>query len=274
MPAKLAYAQWPWGVETREQFVTSCKELSSLGYKYFESVRNFINTFQNDRQGFKSIIDEYDLRPISFYFHFSGDNAEDLKELKSKIDFVSYFGIKTICVQGLYKAGKTEKADEAALKPVLSLINEYGKICKDHGILPSVHPHANTAIMFEDEIDFIMQNTDPALVGFAPDTAHLKVGKCDPVAICERYKNRISFTHIKDVKGTLTSTGMKEGVEVYSDFLELGTGDVDLDGVFKVLKSVNYGGYLCVELDTAPKSNIESARKNLGFMKSHWGADI
>ena len=117
-----------------------------------------------------------------------------------------------------------------------------------------------------------MQNTDPALVGFAPDTAHLKVGLCDPVQIFERYKDRIAFTHIKDVRGALSSSGMMGDVEIYSNFLELGEGNVDLDGVFRVLKSIDYRGYLCVELDTPPVSNKDSARKNLEYMRKHWGS--
>jgi len=154
-------------------------------------------------------------------------------------------------------------------------VNEYARICKGYGILPSVHPHANTAIMYENEVDFIMQNTDPETVGFAPDTAHLQVGLCDPVVICDRYKERISFTHIKDVLGTIPSgstADVQYGVEVFSEFLELGEGSVDLDGVFDVLKKVNYPGYLTLELDRAPISNIESARKNLEYMRKHWGA--
>ena len=102
--AKLAYAQWPWGAETKEQFVQSCKELSSLGYTYFESVRGFIDTFSGDVQGFLSLTETYNLRPISFYFHLSHDPAEDIRQLKSKIGFVQACGIKTICVQAVWRS--------------------------------------------------------------------------------------------------------------------------------------------------------------------------
>ena len=47
---------------------------------------------------------------------------------------------------------------------------------------------------------------------------------------------------------------------------------MDLDGVFRVLKSIDYRGYLCVELDTPPVSNKDSARKNLEYMRKHWGS--
>ncbi len=266
---KLAYAQWPWGVETKEQFIQSCKDLSSLDYRYFESIRTFIDVFLGDVQSFLSLTDEYDLHPISFYFHMSKDPKADIQELKKKIDFVKACNIKTICVQGVWTK---EKTTEESLRTTLGVIQEFGNICKDYGILPCVHPHANTPIMYENEIDFIMKNTDPALIGFAPDTAHLTVGRCDPLKIFERYKNRIAFTHIKDVRGKLDSTGMQGGVEVYSNFLELGEGTVDFESIFKLLKDIKYDGYLCVELDTPPVSNLASAKKNMEFMKQHWGS--
>lgn len=265
--AKLAYAQWPWGTNSKEEFIQSCKDLSSLGYRYFESVRAFIDTFHDDPASFKAITEEYDLHPISFYFHLSGEYAQDVDTLKKNIAFVADQGIKTICVQGKWSK---EKTTPEVLQETLRTINEYGKICKDYGILPSVHPHTNTSVMYESEIDFIMNNTDPALIGFAPDTAHIYAASCDPVKIIDRYKERVSFTHIKDVRGPMASEGMQDGVEVYSSFLELGTGDVDLDGIFKVLQGVNYGGYLCVELDRAPVSNLESAANNMKYMKAHW----
>ena len=37
MSAKFAYAQWPWGTETKEAFIQSCKDLSEVGFEYFEN---------------------------------------------------------------------------------------------------------------------------------------------------------------------------------------------------------------------------------------------
>ena len=267
MSAQFAYAQWPWGTETKEQFIQSCKDLSDVGFKYFESVKTFIDTFIDDIAGFKAIADEYDLRPISFYFHLTGDHATDISELKRKIGFVQANGIQTISVQGVWSP---IPATEDDLRYALKTIVDYGEICKDYGVLPCVHPHHNTTIMYEREIDFIMQNTDPKLIAFGPDTAHLSAGKCDPVKIFERYKERIRFTHLKDLKGALRGGGMQDGVEVYENFRELGEGDIDFGAVFEVLRSVNYDGYLCAELDRSRFGNKESAAINMKYLKEHW----
>ena len=147
---------------------------------------------------------------------------------------------------------------------------DYGEIAKEYGVMPCVHPHYNTTIMREHEIDFIMQNTDPNVIGFGPDTAHLAAGNCNVADVLERYKDRIKFMHLKDLKGALESGGMQAGVEVYSSFRELGNGDIDFDSVFRVLKDANFNGYLCCELDRSRYGNKLSALLNKMYLEEHW----
>ncbi len=123
--------------------------------------------------------------------------------------------------------------------------------------------------MFEHEIDFILQNTDPEEIGFGPDTAHLTVGLCDPVEITRRYVDRVALTHLKDVRkeGDIGGdAGGTDAPEVFSGFLELGTGDVDITGFVKLLEENNYDGPLIVELDR-PESNADSAARNMAYMR-------
>ena len=99
MSNQFAYAQWPWGTKTREEFIQSCADMSAVGFKYFESVRAFIDTFINDFADFKAITDEYDVHPVSFYFHLKGNYENDVIGLKDRIGFVAKNGIKTISLQ-------------------------------------------------------------------------------------------------------------------------------------------------------------------------------
>lgn len=267
MSAKFAYAQWPWGTQSREEFIQSCKDMSEVGFEYFESVKAFIDTFKDSPEDFKSICDEYNIHPISFYFHLTGKHDDDIAELKDKIGFVRDCGIKTITVQGVWSPIPATHDD---LIYASKTIIDYGSICKDYGILPCVHPHHNTTIMYESEIDYVMEHTDPALVGFAPDTAHLVAGKCDPVKIIDRYKDRVRFTHLKDITGTMQGGVMQDGVEVYENFRELGEGDVDFPKIFEILRSVHYDGYLCAELDRTRFTHKESAAISMKYLREHW----
>ena len=267
MAVKFACAQWPWGVESKEDFIRSCKDMSEAGFRYFESVSAFIDTFSSNLDAFRRLAEEYDMHPVSFYFHLSGDHAADIKKLKDKIAFVAANDIPTICVQA---AGSTEPSTEAQLRDQLKTISDYGRISREYGIKACLHPHFNTMVMRENEIDFIMQNADPELVAFGPDTAHLSAGGCDSAVIFDRYKDRIRFVHLKDLKGALSGSGTRYGVEVYDNFRELGEGDINFTSIFRTLKSVNFDGSLCCELDKTRFTNKESARMNMAYLKKNW----
>jgi inosose dehydratase len=148
-------------------------------------------------------------------------------------------------------------------------------MAKEYDIIPCVHPHYNTTIMFESEIDFILQNTDPALVAFGPDTAHLKAGQCDPVKTIDKYKERVKFTHLKDITNEgLNAAGMRGDVEVYTNFRELGEGVIDFPGIFKVLDSAGYDGFLTAELDISRFTNKQSAIMSMNYLKAHYKQDV
>ncbi|MHB9026157.1 MAG: sugar phosphate isomerase/epimerase family protein [Armatimonadota bacterium] len=272
LQAKLAYAIWPWGLSTKEQTITGMKDIKDAGYAYFESVCSAIDLFKADVGELKSIAEDLQVYPVSFYFWQSGDYEKDVKTVADGLDFLAELAIRRISVQAPGKPGGGASDEE--LNAVLRTLDTIGKLTKPYGIAPCLHPHANTMVMFEREIDYVMQRTDPELIAFGPDTAHLTVGGCDPVAIFARYADRIKFTHIKDVKRNKAVSGdegKSEGFEIYSDFLELGEGDVDLPGVFRVLEEAGYDGYLTAELDSSRFSNRESAFMNMAYFQRALG---
>ena len=60
----------------------------------------------------------------------------------------------------------------------------------------------------------------------------------------------------------------KQDVEVYSNFSELGKGNVDFAAVMRILEDAKFDGYHCIELDKAPVSNIQSAKNNLKYLEN------
>ncbi len=272
---KFAYAIWPWGLNTKEQMIQALKDIKEVGFTRFESVRNAINVFKNNAHEFKTITDEYGVYPVSFYFHQTGDEKADVEEVKSKIEFLKINNVHRISVQAPGNSGRAATQEELAR--VLKTIEKISHIAKEYDVIPCVHPHNNTMVMYENEIDFIMQNTDPEYVSLCPDTAHLVLGKCDPVKIFKRYIDRIRFVHLKDV---IKSTKMKvvegenKGFEVYSDFLELGNGNVDFKSIFKLLKENGYDDYLTLELDKSRSTNKESAFISKKYLEEKLGLKV
>jgi len=270
--SRITAAIWPWGTENREQMVTASREVTEIGYDSFESVKAAIYAYDMDLAAYREVLARYGLKPVSFYFHFPAEGEDDkiFANLTKELEFIAALGVSRLCLQGT--GGRPDVMDSARLKYELGLVEKFAKRTKEFGITTNVHNHHNTWIMYENEIDNIMQNVGPDVVSFAPDTAHLVAGNCDPVKVIGKYAERVNFIHLKDIKGSeLESAGMASaGMEVYTNFCELGQGCVNFRKVFDILKSVNYDGPLCEELDRAPVSNAESAKNNYDFILKNY----
>lgn len=270
--SRVAAAIWPWGTETREQMVQAAKDVTEIGYRSFESVKAAIYAYNLDLKAYKEVLDKYNLKAVSFYFHLPAPGQEEsvFSTLDKELEFIAALGVKRICLQATW--GHPGKLDKSQLEYELKQIEKFARKTKAFGIMSNLHNHHNTWVMYEHEIDNILQNLGADIISFAPDTAHLVAGLCDPVKIVKKYADRVNFTHLKDITdAAVESKGVAAaGMEVYSNFRELGKGSVDFRGIFDVLKAAGYNGPLCEELDSAPVSNKESAKNNYNFIVNNY----
>jgi inosose dehydratase len=152
------------------------------------------------------------------------------------------------------------------LKVAAETMNEAAKRCSDLGITACVHPHLNTEIQDEREIDAIMELTDPRYVSLCPDTAHLYRAGMDPAVIISRYRDRVKYLHLKDVTPEPTELAqivITSGTEAMPIFCELGLGPVNFPQIINLLKEIQYDGWLTVEIDssrTTPKQSLTVCR--------------
>lgn len=268
--SQMCCAIWPWGIRSKESMETAIKEVTEIGYTSFESVRQAISIFDFNSAECNEMLARYGIKADSFYFHlpFKGKEDEIFANLERELQFVAELGIKRLCLQGV--CGRPEgEMDEEEKVYNLNLVNKFANIAKEFDMATNVHPHVGTYVMYEDEIDYVMENTDPKLIHFAPDTAHIAAGEADPVKVVRKYADRVNFTHLKDYKtGDFVSYGemVEAGVPVMECFHELGKGTINFPEILKILDSVNYSGPLCVELDKVPVSHKESAKNNYDFL--------
>jgi inosose dehydratase len=270
--SRITAAIWPWGVDKPEQMEQAAQEITKIGYTPFESVKQAIYAYNLDLPAYRDVLDKYGLIAASFYFHFPvmGEEGKLFETLDKELEFVAALGVKRICLQA--SKGRPGAMDEAGKAAETALVERFAKRTKSFGITTNLHNHHNTWVMYEDEINFVLDNIDPAILSFAPDTAHLVAGNCDPVKVIRKYAARVNFTHLKDIKSPeVKSEGVAQaGVEVYSNFCELGQGCVNFAQIFGILKKAGYDGPLCEELDRAPVSNYESAKNNYEFIVNNY----
>ena len=104
---------------------------------------------------------------------------------------------------------RDDKTGEFLESPILSAdqwgsmhraANELGKILfQEHGVRMCVHPHADSHIQSQDEIERFLDGTDSAHVALCLDTGHVAYGGGDNLDLIERYASRIGYVHIKQM---------------------------------------------------------------------------
>lgn len=269
---KIAYAIWPWGTSTKEEMEWAASEITEVGFKNFESVKAAIYAYDMNLDAYKEVLKKYDLKPISFYFHLpQKEEIENFfSNLKAEMNFIAELGVKSVCLQA--SMGRINEDNfETEIESEFEDIMRFAKVSKEFDIMACMHPHNNTRVMVAKEIDYVMGKASENELYFAPDTAHLIAGGCDPLEYIKKYASRVRFTHLKDFKPgeDVGSVGVATaGMEVYKNFAELGKGSVDFKEVMNILDGVGYSGYHCIELDSVPVSHKESAKNNYEFIKA------
>jgi inosose dehydratase len=191
-----------------------------------------------------------------------------------------------VAAHGEYRGGGGRSRGEAAghvrpedgltdgeLETFVATLNAVGQATLDEGVRSCFHNHVGTVIETEDEIERMLELTDPSLVFLGPDTGHLAWGGVDAAAFCRRHAARIGSVHLKDIDEDVRRRGSAEEWDygTFSSrgiFQELGRGSVDLRGVLDALESVGFDGWLIVETDvTQLPSALESARVSRDYLR-------
>ena len=119
------------------------------------------------------------------------------------------------------------------------------------------HHHMGTGVQTTEEIERLMDNTDPLKVSLLFDTGHLVFSGEDPINIYKKYKGRIKHIHFKDIREQVAEevkensdsflNGVKKGV-----FTVPGDGMIDFSPIWKEIKDSGYKGWIVVEAEQDP----------------------
>jgi inosose dehydratase len=160
------------------------------------------------------------------------------------------------------------------LRDNLHRIAEY---TRSRGIGVVFHPHADTTIQFEWQIERLLQMTDPALVNLCLDVGHHAYPGGDPVSFFRAHHQRVSYLHLKDVDPGIAQQAreadwpLTRAVEAGA-FVDLGQGGVDIVGIAQVADEVGFDGWGIVEQDmypAPPEKPLPIARRNREYLRTH-----
>lgn len=142
-------------------------------------------------------------------------------------------------------------------KRVTDGLNHLGAIAKQKGMQLTYHHHMGTGVQTSEEIDRLMEMTDPELVGLLYDTGHLVFSGEDHLAVLKKYVKRIKHVHLKNVRFDVLEKAKREKWSFLQavrngTFTVPGDGGLDFVPVFETLKSAGYTGWWVVEAEQDP----------------------
>lgn len=157
-------------------------------------------------------------------------------------------------------------------------LNELGRLAKEKGMILTYHHHMGTGVQTFEEIDRLMDMTDPNLVYLLFDTGHLVFSDIDDEAVLRKYVKRIKHVHLKDIRKEVLEKVKKEDWSFLKavkegTFTVPGDGMIDFDPLFKILAENDYIGWFVVEAEQDPaKANpLEYAIKSRKFISEKTG---
>src|SRR5205807_4821881 len=241
---KIGYAAITWGGNDRR----AIEDIAALGFSGIQLRSNLLSEFPNPTD-VRNLLEQHHLTMVALS---SGgvriEGSDDTSEIDRHVQNAKY----THSAGGLYLQ-VTDKKPKGSVnngyKKLGRLLTEIGKRSADLGVKLGYHNHMESMGQSPEEVDRVLDASDPRYVKLELDIAHYLQGGGDPVKAIQKYRDRLLFVHIKDVE-SIPKEESKRGRDFR--FVELGRGRVDVPAAFKALEAINFRGWAVVELDEVP----------------------
>ncbi|MGI6150162.1 MAG: sugar phosphate isomerase/epimerase family protein [Limnochordia bacterium] len=171
------------------------------------------------------------------------------------------------------------------------LFNQLGEKCKGRGMRFYYHNHYQEFQKFGDNYvyDIIMENTDPSLVFIEIDTYWVTRAGLDPIAVMEKYRDRLVLLHQKDfpndapqrlvmfdgVINPQANINMDVfGATIYPEcFTEIGTGTLPIQETINAAARAPHLEYILLEQDHSKLEELDSISVSMEAFRKFSGIE-
>lgn len=190
------------------------------------------------------------------------------KEFRVQLEFLKAMGAKIIgaseqsySVQGQQETpvfGHKYVMNDQEWERFCDGMNRLGKIAlEEYGIHLTFHHHMGTVVQNPDEVERMMEHTDPGYVNLLYDTGHFAYCGADPLEMVKKYADRIRHVHLKDIRREVVERVRRENLSFLEGvrqgaFTIPGDGCIEFEPIFQVLEENGYEGYMLVEAEQDP----------------------
>ena len=207
----------------------------------------------------KKLMREAELSVISLH--------TDLGSLERETDAIIWetkdFGTDTVVITGMYRF---DYSDEKTVRELAQRLNKAGQALQKAGIALLYHNHNVELLQVKPSLrayDILLSDTDPELINFEFDSFWFTDGGADAKDWMRRLGSRMKLWHITDRGSRQSGPAMTPILK--QDRMELGTGNMDLDGL-RILAMENGIEGIVLEshrnwIDNDPVKSLELSAK-------------
>ena len=136
--------------------------------------------------------------------------------------------------------------------------NELARVIKEeYGVDLVFHPHVDTHVDTQERIERFLTDTDPQYVNLCLDTGHISYCHGDNVQIVERFPERITYVHLKQVDPAVRDRVVAEKLPL-SEAVKLGVmveppyGEPAMPPLLDALAALDRDVFCVIEQDLYP----------------------
>jgi inosose dehydratase len=263
---------WSRAGKTREVFEEAFRDFQEIG---FTAVKADVPDGMSPA-GYAEWIAGYGLAPslslFSSPFDETVDMGEEVERAKRFAATQVALGLDRTMVSSMsLPARMAEPAVGAGFDAgrLARATDNCGVVCqvlRAEGLRPLHHSHVGGVFETEAEIVRLLDDLGPDVIGFGPDTGHLRWAGIDPAPFIRRYADRMGGIHIKDcfpdylAPESRAGMGYREVTDTKRLWAEPGWGVVDFGEVLAAIPA-DYDGDYMIEVDEpSVESKLESHR--------------
>ena len=156
------------------------------------------------------------------------------RDAKAVAEEAKRFGTDTVVITGMYRF---DYGSEEAVRELAQRLNAAGKALGAQGIRLLYHNHNCELRKVNADrcaYDILLEETDPDYVNFEFDSYWFTEGGADAKLWMRRLGNRMKLWHINDRGTRMTGPAMTPILK--TDSMELGTGNMDLLGLWEIAR--------------------------------------
>ena len=157
------------------------------------------------------------------------------REPDAVVEEAKSYGTDKVVITGMYRF---DYSDEKTVRELADRLNKAGEALKGEGVSLLYHNHNVELLPVKPGLrayDILLSNTNPELVNFEFDSYWFTDGGADAKAWMRKLGSRMKLWHVTDRDSRQSGPAMTPILK--ADSMELGTGNMDLDGMKEIALS-------------------------------------